>query len=57
MPTKPDPRKILDLDHDLAVSQEWREEIRRRCAEIDCGEATLLDHAVVINELRDKYAQ
>jgi hypothetical protein len=47
----------LDLDQDFAVSQEWLEEIRRRCAEIDSGQATLLDSAMVINELRGKYTR
>ncbi|HLQ25207.1 MAG TPA: addiction module protein [Acidiferrobacterales bacterium] len=77
MPTKPDPRKILDeamqlepttrafiaetllesldLEQDYPVSPEWLEEIRRRCAEIDSGKTTLLDGAMVINELRGKY--
>ena len=45
----------LELNPDFAVSQEWLEEIRRRCAEIDSGKATLLDGTMVINELRDKY--
>ena len=45
----------LDLDQDFAVSPEWREEIRRRCVEIDSGKAQLLDSAMVINELREKY--
>ena len=79
MPTKPDPKKILDeamqldpiarafvaetllesldLDQDFAVSQEWLEEIRRRCAEIDSGKAQLLDGALVLNELRGKYTR
>ncbi len=47
----------LDLDQDFAVSQEWLEEIRRRCAEIDSGKTTLLDGAMVINELRGKYTR
>ena len=47
----------LDLDQDFVVSQEWLEEIRRRCAEIDRGKATLLDSAMVINELRGKYTR
>ena len=77
MPTKPDPKKILDeamqleptarafiaetllesldLEQDYPVSPEWLEEIRRRCAEIDSGKTTLLDGAMVINELRGKY--
>jgi hypothetical protein len=47
----------LDLDQDFVVSQEWLEEIRRRCAEIDSGKAKLLDSAMVINELRGKYTR
>ena len=45
----------LDLERDFPVSQEWLEEIRRRCAEIDSGKTTMLDGAMVINELRGKY--
>ena len=78
MPSKPDPKKILDealqlepttrafiaetllesldLDQDFPVSPEWLEEIHRRCAEIDSGKTTLLDGAMVINELRGKYS-
>lgn len=47
----------LDLDQDFPVSPEWLEEIRRRCAEIDSGKATLLDGIMVINELREKYTR
>ena len=47
----------LDLDQDFAVSQEWLVEIQRRCAEIDSGNATLLDNAMVINEMRGKYTR
>jgi hypothetical protein len=79
MPSKPDPKKILDeamqldpaarafvaetllesldLDQDFAISEEWLEEIRRRCAEIDSGKAQLLDSTTVINELRGKYTR
>lgn len=46
----------LDLGgHDFPLSPEWLEEIHRRCAQIDGGEAELLDGATVINELRGKY--
>jgi hypothetical protein len=45
----------LDLDQDFPVSSEWLEEIRRRCTEIESGKPTLLDGAMVINELREKY--
>lgn len=47
----------LELDQNFPVPQEWLEEIRRRCTEIDSGKATLLDGAMVINELREKYTQ
>ena len=47
----------LDLERDYVVSAEWREEIRRRCAEIDSGKSELLDGAMVINELRAKYTR
>lgn len=47
----------LDVDQDFAVSQEWLDEIRRRCAEIDSGKAQLLDSTVVLNELRGKYTR
>ena len=45
----------LDMDEDFAVSQEWQEEILKRCADIDSGKAVLTDSAQVINELREKY--
>lgn len=47
----------LDLDQDFAVSPEWLEEIRRRCADSDSGKTELLDSAMVINELRTKYTK
>jgi putative addiction module component (TIGR02574 family) len=45
----------LDLEQDFAISPEWQEEIRRRCADIDSGKVTMLDGALVVNELRGKY--
>lgn len=47
----------LDLEQGFPVSQEWLEEIRRRCDEIDSGKTTMLDGAMVINELREKYTR
>lgn len=47
----------LDMEQDFPVSQEWLEEIRRRCDEIDSGKAPLLDGAMVIHELREKYTR
>ena len=47
----------LDLEQDYPISQEWLEEIRRRCADIDSGKAALYDGAMVMNELRAKYTR
>ena len=47
----------LDLDPDFPVSQEWLKEIQRRCAEIESGKAELLDGAMVVNDLREKYTR
>ena len=47
----------LDLDQDFAVSPEWLDEIRRRCADIDSGKAQMLDSTMVLNELRGKYTR
>lgn len=46
----------LDFEEDFPVSQEWLEEIRRRCDEIDSGKSKLLESETVINELRMKYS-
>ena len=45
----------LDVEQDYHISQEWLEEIRDRCAEIDSGKTKLINGDVVINELRAKY--
>lgn len=47
----------LDMDEDFAVSKEWQEEIQKRSAGIDSGEAGLTDNNLVINELREKYSR
>jgi putative addiction module component (TIGR02574 family) len=47
----------LDLEQGFPVSQEWLEEIQRRCDEIDSGKTTMLDGSMVINELREKYTR
>ena len=46
----------LDFEEDFEISQAWREEIRRRCDQIDRGEVELLDSDTVMAELRKKYA-
>lgn len=47
----------LDLERDFPVSQEWLDEIRCRCTEIDSGKAPMLDGATLISELREKYTR
>ena len=46
----------LDFEENFAISQEWMQEILRRCAEIDSGTAKLTDSENVIAELREKYS-
>ena len=46
----------LDFEEDFPVSEEWLEEIRRRCDEIDSVKSKLLESETVINELRMKYS-
>jgi putative addiction module component (TIGR02574 family) len=46
----------LDFEQDFEVSQAWRDEIRRRCDEIDRGKAELVDSDTVMAELRKKHA-
>jgi len=46
----------LDFEEDFAISDEWMEEIRRRCDEIDSGVAALEENESVIAELRGKYS-
>jgi len=46
----------LDFEEDFEISQAWREEIQRRCEQIDCGEVELIDSDTVITELRGKHS-
>jgi hypothetical protein len=48
--------ETLDFEEDFPISQEWINEINRRCAEIDNGTSKLVDHDAVIQHLRGKYA-
>jgi len=47
----------LDIDDDSEISEAWRAEIRRRCADIDSGKTQLIESEHVIHELRGKYSQ
>lgn len=46
----------LEANEDFQISQEWLEEIRRRCAEIDASSVSLLEGDAVLAELRRKYS-
>ena len=46
----------LDFGEDFAISPAWREEIRRRCEDIDRGKVTLTDSDTVLAELRKKHS-
>lgn len=46
----------LDFEQDFDVSPAWRNEIQRRCEQIDRGEVELIDSDTVMAELRKKHA-
>ncbi|MEK7761539.1 MAG: addiction module protein [Nitrospirota bacterium] len=46
----------LDFEEDFEVSPAWRDEIQRRCEQIDRGEVELVDSDTVMAELRKKHA-
>jgi hypothetical protein len=50
-------RESLDLGADFEVSEAWRTQIRRRCAEIDGGAVTLIAGDQALVGLRAKYGQ
>ena len=45
----------LDFEEEFSLSEEWVQEIRRRCEEIDSGKAVLVDGETVFSQLRKKY--
>lgn len=45
----------LDFEEDVEISQAWRDEIQRRCEQIDRGEVGLIDSDAVMAELRMKH--
>jgi hypothetical protein len=47
----------LDIGADFDVSEAWRIEIKRRCAEIDGGALTLIPGDQALAGLRAKYGQ
>ena len=46
----------LDFEEDFEISPAWRDEIERRCEQIDRGEVELIDSDTVMAELRKKHA-
>jgi hypothetical protein len=48
--------ETLDFEEDFEISQAWRDEIQRRCEQIDRGEVVLIDSDTVMAELREKHA-
>jgi putative addiction module component (TIGR02574 family) len=44
----------LDDDEDFEVTPEWKEEIHRRCRELDEGKAKLVPGDQVFKELKDE---
>ncbi|WFP49924.1 addiction module protein [Methylomonas sp. EFPC3] len=45
----------LDCEDDFPISEEWRQEIEKRCKEIDANSALLLDGEQVMAELRRRF--
>ncbi len=45
----------LDFEEDFSLSEEWVQEIRRRCKEIDTGKAVLIDGETMFSQLRKNY--
>ena len=46
----------LDFEEDFELSPAWRDEIQRRCEQIDRGEVELIDSDTVMAELRKQHA-
>lgn len=45
----------LDYEEDFIVSEAWRQEIQKRCQQIDANPSILLDGAQVMAELKLRY--
>ena len=45
----------LDFEEDFSLSEEWIQEIRSRCEEIDSGKAILVEGETVLANLRKKF--
>ncbi|MEI7869636.1 MAG: addiction module protein [Candidatus Methylumidiphilus sp.] len=47
--------ETLDFEEEFTISQEWMDEIHRRCDAMDNGTTGLVDNDTVIQQLRGKY--
>lgn len=45
----------LDYEEDFIVSEAWRQEIQKRCKEIDANPSLLIDGEQFIDELKQRY--
>lgn len=45
----------LDFEEDFIVSEEWRQEIQKRCKEIDAEPSRLIDGEQFFVELKQRY--
>ncbi|MGZ8152029.1 MAG: addiction module protein [Methylococcaceae bacterium] len=45
----------LDYEEDFAVSEAWRQEIQKRCQEIDDDPSLLIDGEKVMDKLKQRY--
>ena len=45
----------LDYEEDFTVSDAWRQEIQKRCKEIDANPSLLIDGEQFMTELKQRY--
>ncbi len=45
----------MDFGEDFPLSDEWYNEVRRRCRGIDSGKVELIDGETALNKIRKKY--
>lgn len=45
----------LDYEEDFAVSEAWRQEIQKRCQEIDDDPSLLIDGEKIMDKLKQRY--
>jgi hypothetical protein len=45
----------LDYEEDFIVSEAWRQEIQKRCMEIDADSSLLIDGEQFMTEMKQRY--